>query len=267
MRTRVIQKLVSWAAVAVIGCVAFPALAEEKLPLLKVGDDTYTDVVVTKVTTTDIYFTHSSGMGNAKLKKLTPELQKHFQFNPAKATEVETRQAAANAQYRQALASARPAASRPADTAPRTGFPEDPVAPQITARSVRGQRLPSIAVQTWVTATPNVTGKFVLIDFWATWCGPCRQSIPHLNALYAKYQDKLVIIGLSDETVEDVRKMTNPKIDYFVGVDPQGRTGNELQVRAIPHVILVDPSGIVRFEGNPGYLNEKVMEHFLAKYE
>ena len=40
-------------------------------------------------------------------------------------------------------------------------------------------------------------GKFVLIDFWATWCGPCRRSIPGLNQLHARFKDRLVIIGIS----------------------------------------------------------------------
>src|SRR4030095_13932645 len=51
--------------------------------------------------------------------------------------------------------------------------------------------------------------RAILIEFWATWCGPCRQSIPHLNALYKKYKDKgLVIVGVTDEDNVTIRRFT-----------------------------------------------------------
>ena len=61
-----------------------PVFADEKLPLLKVGSQTYSNVTVTTVSATDIYFISSQGMGNAKLKDLDPALQKHFHYAPAK---------------------------------------------------------------------------------------------------------------------------------------------------------------------------------------
>ncbi len=61
-----------------------PVLADETLPLLKIGSQTYSNVTVTTVSATDIYFVSSQGMGNAKLKDLDPALQKHFQYDPAR---------------------------------------------------------------------------------------------------------------------------------------------------------------------------------------
>ena len=60
---------------------ALSVQADEILPTLTVGADTFTNVTITKVTPTDVYFLSSSGMGNAKLKDLDPETQKHFKFN------------------------------------------------------------------------------------------------------------------------------------------------------------------------------------------
>jgi cytochrome c biogenesis protein CcmG, thiol:disulfide interchange protein DsbE len=111
-----------------------------------------------------------------------------------------------------------------------------------------------------------VEGKFVLVDFWATWCGPCRQSIPHLNDLQAKFKDRLVVIGLSNENPDDIRKMSSPEMNYAVGTDTQARTMSMVEVRGIPHAILIDPQGIVRFEGVPVYLTEEGLERLLAKY-
>lgn len=73
--------------------------ADEKLPVLKIGPDVYTNVTVTSVTTTDIYFSYDKGMGNAKLKNLDPALQKHFNFDAAKAAALEKQQRAANLKY------------------------------------------------------------------------------------------------------------------------------------------------------------------------
>ena len=54
------------------------ARADEKFAVLKVGSETYSNVIVTSVTATDVYFTHDKGIGNGKLKNLDPALQKHF---------------------------------------------------------------------------------------------------------------------------------------------------------------------------------------------
>ena len=77
-----------------------PNSAPEKLPVLKVGNEVYSNVTVTAVTATDIYFTHSRGMGNVKLERLDPELQKKFHFDPKKASQTKIQQQQINANYR-----------------------------------------------------------------------------------------------------------------------------------------------------------------------
>ena len=79
------------------------AWADEKLPLLRVGSDCFTNVTVTKVTATDIFFTHGAGMGNAKLKNVEPELQRRFHYDVTAGNEVENAHAQANAQYHKQL--------------------------------------------------------------------------------------------------------------------------------------------------------------------
>jgi len=242
--------------------------AAEHLPVLKVGSEVYSNVTVTSVTATDIFFSHARGLGNAKLKNLEPEQQTHFHFDAAKGGEAEKQQAAAHLKYRQELAAAQPPplAQEKIEVPPVKEVDGDPVVAELHAKSFRGQRPPPLIVDQWLTPLPDGKGKFVLVDFWATWCGPCRKSIPHLNELQAKFKDKLVVIGLSDETEEAVRKMTAPKINYCVGTDTQGRTLKAVEVKGIPHAMLMDPKGIVRYEGSPFYLEEKALEKLIAKY-
>lgn len=253
----------------------FSQTAPQKIPVLKVGLTYYTNVTVTRVTATDINFTHSRGIGNAKLKSLEPDTQKLFNFDPAKAAALEQQQGQSSAAYRaqaakeaaeqqRKTAAARAATpSTPAPTA--TGAP-DITTGKISAKSFLGKPAPRFAAQKWLTPVPNTAGKFVLIDFWATWCGPCRRSIPDLNKLHAKFKDRMVFIGLSGESEADVRKMKSPAIDYAVAVDESSSMMRAVGVEGIPHALILDPKGIVRFEGHPGYLDEQNVAALLAKY-
>lgn len=143
-------------------------------------------------------------------------------------------------------------------------------AKQMWAKSVIGEKAPEIFVENWISEQPNFKNKFILVDFWATWCGPCRKAIPELNNWAEKFKDQLIVMGLSDESVEKVQKMKQPEIHYFSASDTQKRTKTELQIRGIPHVILIDPQGIVRWEGFPflpGHeLTDQVLEDIFKTY-
>ena len=66
-------------------------------------------------------------------------------------------------------------------------------------KSLVGQSLPKLSVQ-WLGKKPDTEGKPMIVEFWATWCPPCRESIPHLNEIYAKYKEKgLQVVGITDE--------------------------------------------------------------------
>ena len=119
-----------------------------------------------------------------------------------------------------------------------------------------GKAPPEIKAEGYLNAEKAPTladlkGKPVVVEFWATWCPPCRRSIPHLIELHDKYKkDGLVIVGLSDESkdkVEPFAKQMN--MSYIVGFG--SKSFQEYGVNAIPAAFVVSPEGKVLWQGNP----------------
>lgn len=127
-------------------------------------------------------------------------------------------------------------------------------------RPITGEPLPQVAFEEWITPRPDTRGKFVLLDFWATWCRPCLKAIPELNRIQKKYAGRLVVIGLAENSAAEVRALASPKIEYAVAVDSTARLKNQLEIRGIPHALLIDPKGIVRYEGSPAIPGEELTD-------
>ena len=151
------------------------------------------------------------------------------------------------------------------------------------ADSVRHQTIteilgePVIEIERWANDPPKeLTGKFVLIHVWATWCPPCRRSLPLLEFFHEKYRNELVVVSISECAEEALKAMPGPlrfeDMKAPIAIDTHRRFANALGVYGIPHAVLIDPVfGAVLWEGMPtqiGYeLSDEVMARFLANLQ
>jgi cytochrome c biogenesis protein CcmG/thiol:disulfide interchange protein DsbE len=146
--------------------------------------------------------------------------------------------------------------------------PEYPKIVQKTlyADDVRGKPSPDFNVQTWLTSQPERRGKVAIIDFWATWCPPCRETIPELNAFQSKFKDDLVVIGISSESPDTLKEfMGKTDMKYAVASDASDKMAQSIHVSGIPHVLVISTDGIVRWQGFPLSSEEPLTEDIVKQ--
>ena len=131
-----------------------------------------------------------------------------------------------------------------------------------------GEAAPSLATVTWVKNGPVDVGRsLTVVEFWATWCGPCRASIPKLTALSAKYHDRLIVVGLSDEELPTIKPFVAAQgehMNYQVGmVNEAVHEGYMAGRDGIPYSFLIGADGKVIWHGHPLAL-EKIVAAVIA---
>jgi len=97
----------------------------------------------------------------------------------------------------------------------------------------------------------KATGSAIYLDFWASWCGPCKQSFPWMNAMQDKYRSKgLQIIGVNvDGKSEEARKFLAQNPAHFtVAFDPNGATPRQYGVKGMPTSFLIGRDGKIIFQ-------------------
>ena len=209
------------------------ARADEQLPVLKAGSEVYSNVTVTSVSTTDVYFVYAGGMANVKIKTLSPEQQKHFRYDSKKATVAEAKLAENKALYQQQLLR-QPAAP----------------APDLTQRPA-----PTTMEEIWRFDFPGALqqarkeNKLVLLDFTGSdWCGWCIKfehdvlATPQF-ATYANRKLQLVRLDFPHHTPQpETLQRANAALYHRFGVD------------GFPTFVLVNADG-KELGRQVGYLN------------
>jgi cytochrome c biogenesis protein CcmG/thiol:disulfide interchange protein DsbE len=110
-----------------------------------------------------------------------------------------------------------------------------PVAPAFTLAGLQGE-----------VTLGSLRGKAVLVDFWASWCGPCRQSFPWMNGLQKRYGDKglaIVAVNLDKDRELASQFLAEVPAAFTVAFDPSGKTAESYRVKALPTTFLVSPDG------------------------
>lgn len=146
--------------------------------------------------------------------------------------------------------------------------------PDLPVGTDMGQLAPDFTLGTLfvddVVTLSKLRGCVVLLEFWASWCTPCRSSSPYVEELAARYRDQgLVAIGVSlDRNAESAAAfLQGLGLDDILALwgsfDQVLQVARLYNITAIPHVFLIDRQGIVRFSGHPGYLTADLIEPWL----
>jgi len=139
---------------------------------------------------------------------------------------------------------------------------------------MQGKPAPALALKEWMNSNPltlgGLKGKIVVLDFWATWCGPCIAAIPHNNQVAKKYADKgVVFIGVcAMRGAEKMAATAKAKgITYPIAADDGGATVKAYGVNSYPDYYIIDRSGNLRWADLANKDLEKAIELLLKEGE
>ena len=109
-----------------------------------------------------------------------------------------------------------------------------------------GKPLPDLGL----AEVQKTKGQYIYIDYWASWCGPCRQSFPWMNALQVKLGPKglkVVAVNVDAKRADADKFLTHTPAQFTIAFDPQGESAKKLAIKTMPTSMLVNPEGKVLF--------------------
>ncbi len=142
----------------------------------------------------------------------------------------------------------------------------------LASSGMEGQPAPDFALPSALGENLRLSeyrGDVVMINFWATWCGPCRQEMPLLDELYTRYQRvgfSLLGVNIDDDSTRAVAMIRDLGVNFPVLFDADKEVSKLYAVEAMPVTVLVDREGTVRYVHNgykPGY-EEKYLDQIRA---
>lgn len=92
----------------------------------------------------------------------------------------------------------------------------------------------------------QIHGRLIWVDFWASWCAPCRRSFPWLNEMYRKYSKRglqIVAVNVDSDKAAAEKFLEQTPAEFKIKFDPKGKLASKFKVRAMPSSYLLDPDG------------------------
>jgi thiol-disulfide isomerase/thioredoxin len=129
-------------------------------------------------------------------------------------------------------------------TGSRRGIYPGEIVPDVTGLDLAGQPM----------SLHQVSGKVVLVNFWATWCAPCMAELPGLESLYQSLRDKgFTVVGVAvDDTLDNVKQAVQSRgITYPVLLDEQGKSKRQFELKGFPESFVLDSQKKVLFITDP----------------
>lgn len=135
-----------------------------------------------------------------------------------------------------------------------------------------GDNAPEIIIDTLLSpvggSIPNLNkfkGKVIILEFWATWCGPCIPAMEKLNDLKNRFHDEnLEIIAISDEKPQPVKRfLKNKPLDFYVVLDDNGKTSKIYQPRTFPHTVIINKKGKISAITEINNITEEIVQKLI----
>ncbi len=139
------------------------------------------------------------------------------------------------------------------DTPTTSTSTSQPTAPDFTVPSLDGGKV----------SLSDFRGKYVLLNFWASWCPPCKAEMPELHAYYKSYQDRgftLLAINVNDDPSSAAAFIQANGFTFPVGLDTNGRVFGSYGGSALPTSFLIDPDGNLVKAWRPGAITRAMLE-------
>lgn len=156
-------------------------------------------------------------------------------------------------------------------TGKQTGSSQSGSAEQNTMTPNAGSQAPGFQLQGMdgqTVALQDLKGKRVLINFWASWCGPCKEEMPDLEQEYQKYKDQVTFYEINLTDQDDQKNAQKFLIDHDITIpvlwDPDGTANQTYQIRSIPTTFAIGPNGEI-VEKGLGLMTKPMMDDMLQK--
>lgn len=136
----------------------------------------------------------------------------------------------------------------------------------------KGNRAPDFALRNLegdLLKLSDFTGKKVILNFWATWCPPCRAEMPHMEKVYNDYADEVVVLAVNLTHTEKNEAAISDFADNYgltfpIVLDANGETSQTYRIRAYPTSYIVDSLGIIQ-EIYPGAISYEIMTKAITR--